>query len=170
MLTIVAIVSLTLALRSDIEPTTFSFNRAEFTRSWNSAAADVGADSLVIGETTWTDRESGVFGFAFSDSMSVLARVESTELSDVQEMAVVGEPQFDGLTTVLEAMEVVIRVAEPQLDEAGRRRVLTDLGVLGADPLDPDRRLTVGTTDLRVAVDAFGGVIGIGATPVGGSR
>ena len=168
-MTIVAMVSFTLALRSDLEPATFGFNRAEFARVWNSAAADVGADSLVVGETTWTDRESGVFGFAFSDSMSVLARVESSELSDVQELAVVGQPQFDGLAAVLDAMNVVIRVAEPQLDEAGRRQVLTDLGVLGADPLDPGRRMTVGTTNFRVAVDAFGGVLGIGATPTGGS-
>lgn len=166
----IAIASLILALRPDTEPTTFAFNRAEFTRTWNGAATEVGANSLIIGETTWTDRESGVFGFAFSESMSVLARVESSEFSNVQEIAVVGEPRLDGLATVLEAMNVVINVTEPELDEVARRQLLTDLGVLGTDPLDPDRRVTVGTTDFRVAVDAFGGVLGIGARSAGGGN
>lgn len=163
---VAAVVLLAIALRSDEAPATFEMNRIEFAREWNSAVARIAAPELNIGETTWTDREAGVFGFAFSDSMSVLGRVESDELSDVVEIAVVGEPRLDGLAKVLDAMRIVIAVTEPGIDETGRQRLLTELGVLGTDPLDPDRRTTVGSTEYRVAVDAFGGVLGIGATPV----
>lgn len=165
-LLVAAVALVGLALRTDDAPATFDFNRIEFARTWNGAAFVIGSADLDIGETTWTDREAGVFGYAFSDSMSVLGRVDSDELSDVVEIAVVGEPGIDGLATVLEAMNIVIAVTEPEIDEAGRQRVLTELGVTGTDPLDPDRRTTAGSTEFRVAVDAFGGVLGIGATPV----
>lgn len=163
---VTAVVLLAIALRSEETPATFEMNRIEFARQWNSAVTQIGAPDLNVGETTWTDREAGVFGFAFSDSMSVLGRVDSDELSDVVEIAVVGEPGLDGLATVLDAMRIVIAVTEPETDETARQRLLTELGVLGSDPLDPDRRTTFGSTEYRVAVDAFGGVLGIGATPV----
>ena len=169
-LLVAAIVLVAIALRSDEAPATFEMNRIEFARHWNSAVARIGSPDLNIGETTWTDREAGVFGFAFSDSMSVLGRVASDEFSDVVEIAVVGEPGLDGLTKVLDAMRIVIAVTEPETDETGRQRLLTELGVLGTDPLDPGRRATVGTTEYRVAVDAFGGVLGIGAQPIGSDR
>lgn len=163
---IAAVVLVAIAVRGDEAPATFEMNRIEFARQWNSAVERIGAPTLNIGETAWTDREAGVFGFAFSDSMSVLGRVASGELSDVVEIAVVGEPELDGLAKLLHAMRIVIAVTEPVTDETARQQILTELGVLGTDPLDPERRTTFGSTEYRVAVDAFGSVLGIGATPV----
>jgi hypothetical protein len=115
----------------------------------------------------WTDEEAGVFGHAFSESLSVIGRVDRTPLQDVEELALVGEPALDGEALVIAGMELVIRVTEPELDTDERTDLLTDLAVLGTLPADPDQRTTAGTTEYRVAADAVGGVLGIGARPVG---
>lgn len=148
-------------------PITFGFDRTEFTELWNEAALDAGQPGLTIPEVVWTDEEAGVFGYAFSETMSVLGRVDRTPLQDVEELAVVGEPAVDGEDIVIAGMDLVIRVTEPELDADERTELLTDLAVLGTLPADPDQRTTAGTTEYRVAADAVGGVLGIGARPVG---
>lgn len=148
-------------------PITFGFDRAEFTDRWNAAALDAGRPALTIPEVVWTDEEAGVFGFAFSETLSVIGRVDRTPIQDVEELALVGEPAVDGEEIVIAGMELVIRVTEPALDAGARTALLTDLAVLGTLPADPDQRTTAGTTEYRVAADAVGGVLGIGARPVG---
>lgn len=148
-------------------PITFGFDRSEFVERWNAAAGQAGEPGLSIGEVVWTDEAAGVFGFAFSESMSVIGRVDRTPLQDVEELALVGEPGLDGETLVVAGMELVIRVTEPGLDAAERAALLEDLAVLGSLPADPDQRTTAGTTEFRVAADPEGGVLGIGARPVG---
>ena len=148
-------------------PITFGFDRTEFTERWNSAALDAGQPGLRIPEVVWTDEEEGVFGYAFSETMSVIGRVDRTPIQDVEELALVGEPAIDGQDLVIAGMELVIRVTEPALNADERSALLTDLAVLGTLPADPDQRTTAGTTEYRVAADAVGGVLGIGARPVG---
>jgi hypothetical protein len=148
-------------------PVTFGFDRIEFVDRWNEAAADIGQRELTISEVVWTDEEAGVFGFAFSETMSVIGRVDRTPIQDVEELALVGEPSEDGEDLVIAGMDLVIQVTEPELDAGERTALLTDLAVLGTLPADPDQRTTAGTTEYRVAADAVGGVLGIGARPVG---
>lgn len=148
-------------------PITFGFDRTEFVDRWNEAARDTGQPDLTIAEVVWTDEEAGVFGFAFSETMSVIGRVDRTPIQDVEELALVGEPSSDGEDFVIAGMDLVIQVTEPELDAGERTALLTDLAVLGTLPADPDQRTTVGTTEYRVAADAVGGVLGIGARPVG---
>ena len=148
-------------------PITFGFDRIEFTERWNEAALDADQPALTIPEVVWTDEQAGVFGFAFSETMSVIGRVDRTPIRDVEELALVGEPAIDGEEFVIAGMELVIRVTEPALGAEERTALLTDLAVLGTLPADPDQRTTAGTTEYRVAADAVGGVLGIGARPVG---
>ncbi len=148
-------------------PITFGFDRTEFVDRWNEAALDAGRPALTIPEVVWTDEEAGVFGFAFSDTMSVIGRVDRTPIQDVEELALVGEPAIDGQDVVIAGMDLVIQVTEPELDAAERSDLLADLAVLGTLPADPDQRTTAGATEYRVAADAVGGVLGIGARPVG---
>ena len=108
-----------------------------------------------------------MFGFAFSESMSVIGRVDRTPIRDVEELALVGEPEIDGEDLVVAGMDLIIRVTEPGLDASQRADLLSDLAVLGTLPADPDQRTTAGTTEYRVAADAVGGVVGIGAKPLG---
>ena len=72
-----------------------------------------------------------MFGHAFSESMSVIGRVDRTPIQDVEELALVGEPGLDGEGLVIAGMELVIRVTEPALDSEERTALLTDLAVLG---------------------------------------
>ena len=148
-------------------PVTFGFDRTEFVERWNDAALEADQPALTIPDVVWTDEEAGVFGFAFSETMSVIGRVDRTPLQDVEELALVGEPALDGEAFVIAGMDLVIRVTEPDLGAADRTALLTDLAVLGTLPADPDQRTTSGTTEYRVAADAIGGVVGIGARPVG---
>ncbi|MDH3249576.1 MAG: hypothetical protein OEQ47_11470 [Acidimicrobiia bacterium] len=148
-------------------PITFEFDRTEFVARWNEAALDAGQPALTIPDVDWTDEEAGVFGYAFSETMSVLGRVDRTPIQDIEELALVGEPAIDGEDLVIAGMELVIRVTEPALGATERTALLTDLAVLGTLPADPDQRTTAGTTEYRVAADAVGGVLGIGARPIG---
>ena len=148
-------------------PITFGFDRIEFVDRWNEAALDAGQPALTIPEVSWTDEEAGVFGFAFSETMSVIGRVDRTPIQDVEELALVGEPAIDGEQLVIAGMDLVIQVTEPTLGADERTALLTDLAVLGTLPADPDQRTEAGTTEYRVAADAVGGVLGIGARPVG---
>jgi hypothetical protein len=148
-------------------PITFGFDRTEFVKRWNEAALEASLPDLTITEVVWTDEEAGVFGYAFSESMSVIGRVDKTPIQDVEELALVGEPTLDGEATVIAGMDLVIRVTEPGLESGERTALLTDLAVLGTLPANPDQRTTAGTTEYRVAADAVGGVLGIGARPVG---
>lgn len=148
-------------------PNTFGFDRTEFVERWNEAALESGEPGLTIPDVAWTDEEAGVFGYAFSESMSVIGRVDRTPLQDVEELALVGEPTLDGEDVVIAGMDLVIQVTQPELNADDRAALLTDLAVLGTLPADPDQRTTAGTTEYRVAADAVGGVLGIGARPVG---
>jgi hypothetical protein len=148
-------------------PITFEFDRTEFVARWNEAALDAGQPTLTIPDVDWTDEEAGVFGYAFSETMSVLGRVDRTPIQDIEELALVGEPASDGEDLVIAGMDLVIRVTEPALGATERTALLTDLAVLGTLPADPDQRTTAGTTEYRVAADAVGGVLGIGARPIG---
>lgn len=148
-------------------PITFGFDRTEFTARWNEAALAAGQPNLTIPEVSWTDEEAGVFGYAFSETMSVLGRVDRTPIQDVEELALIGEPSLDGEDFVIAGMDLVVQVTEPDLTADERTDLLTDLAVLGTLPADPDQRTTAGTTEYRVAADAVGGVLGIGARPIG---
>lgn len=166
-LTLIAIGFLYFFFSTQQSPITFGFDRSEFVARWNDAAAEADQPDLLISEVVWTDEDAGVFGFAFSDSMSVIGRVDRTPIQDVEELALVGEPDLDGERLVVAGMELVIRVTEPGLDTVERTALLEDLAVLGSLPADPDQRTTAGTTEFRVAADPLGGVLGIGARPVG---
>lgn len=148
-------------------PITFGFDRTEFVDRWNAAAAESGEAALTISGVEWTDEEAGVFGYAFSETMSIIGRVDRTPIQDVEELALVGEPSVDGRESVIAGMDLVIRVTEPGLGADERAALLTDLAVLGTLPADPDQRTTAGTTEFRVAADAVAGVLGIGARPIG---
>jgi hypothetical protein len=148
-------------------PITFGFDQSEFVERWNEAALEADLPGLTIPEVAWTDEEAGVFGYAFSESMSVIGRVDRTPIQDVEELALVGEPEIDGEDFVVAGMELIIRVTEPELDASQRADLLADLAVLGTLPADPDQRRAAGTTEYRVAADAVAGVVGIGAKPLG---
>lgn len=156
----VAAVALYLVFR---QPAGFGMSAEGFVERWNSAAAP----ELLIGEVQWTDPEAGVFGFAFTPTLSVLARVDGP-YEQVVDIAVVGEPASDGEDLVLEAMELVVAVTEPELDATDRRDVLQLLSLVNPNrPARPDDSVVVGETRYRVAADVDRGVIGIGARPAG---
>lgn len=162
---LVGVVFLSFFLSTRQEPITFGFDQTEFVALWNEAAADSGHPTLIIEAVRWTDEEAGVFGVAFSDTTSVLGRVETPARQDIEELALVGQPSIDGESFVVAAMDIVIQITEPTLGKADRATVLSELAVLGTLPADPSQRTTAGTTEYRVAADAVNGVIGIGARP-----
>lgn len=148
-------------------PATFAYDRDGFLEAWNEAALAENQPGFNVREFQWTDEEAGVFGFAFSETMSVIGRVDDTPLQEVEELALVGSRQDDGLDAIIAGMDLVIAVTEPGLDAAARADVLAELTVTGVVPADPSRRVTVDTTRYRVAADPANGILGIGATPVG---
>lgn len=146
-------------------PTTFEFTRSAMLERWNAAATAADRPEFLIDEFQWTDEEAGVFGVAFSETMSLLGRVDGTVLDEVEEIALVGSRPEDGTDTIVAGMELVVRITAPELSESQRARLLSDLTLTGTVPADPDQRVTVGTTRFRVAADPANGILGIGAQP-----
>jgi hypothetical protein len=149
------------------DPEVFDFGRAGFVETWNTTADELGQPGLVLPGVSWTDEEAGVFGHAWSPTLSVLGRVEG-RTADVVELVVIGEPERDGEGRVRAAMEILVAVTEPSLDAEGRNSVLERLSLAGAGrPAEPDASVVSGTTRFRSSGDPLRGRIGIGATPVG---
>ena len=147
------------------EDPAFDLDRAELLDAWNEAALAEHRPGLIIREFQWTDEEAGVFGFAFSETMSLLGRVDGTPLDQVEELAFVGSRPDDGLDAIVGGMDLVIAVTEPRLDAGEREAVLAELSMIGTVPADPDGRVTAGSTRYRAAADPPNGVLGIGAVP-----
>lgn len=146
---------------------TFGIGRSGFVERWNDAAPTIGEAGLFIPAVDWTDEEAGVFGYAFSPTLSVLGRVEGP-LGDVVELAVVGTPADDGEERVAAALELAVAVADPGLAPDERRGVLDDLALLGTGrPAAPDVTVDLGGVRYRSASDATAGRIGLGATAIG---
>lgn len=146
----------------------FGIGRSGFVERWNDAAEAMSAPDLVIGDVAWTDEDAGVFGHAFSPTLSVLGRVDGP-LRDVVELAVVGTPGEDGAARVAAALELGIAVADPDLTPDERRRVLDDLALLGPGrPAAPDAGVDLEGVRYRSASDADRGRIGLGAAAIGG--
>lgn len=148
---------------------TFGFDREQFRTEWNRLVTREGLDVFRIDSVEWTDEESGVFGFAFSPTMSIIGRVDPIPIGEVEELALVGRPAVDGRDVVLAGMNLVVAVTEPELTADDRAAVLSRLSVLGAAPADPDERIVAGDTRFRVAADPSTGVLGIGARPAAGA-
>lgn len=162
---LVAVVFVNFFFSTRQQPITFDFDQVEFVEQWNSAAEASNNTALLIGAVQWTDEEAGVFGVAFSETMSILGRVETATRQDIEELALIGQPSIDGEALVVAAMDLMIRVTEPSLNPEARVTVLSELAVLGTLPTDPNQRSTAGSTEFRVAADAANGVVGIGARP-----
>lgn len=144
----------------------FGIGRSGFVERWNEAARTIDMPGLVIPGVDWTDEEAGVFGHAFSPTLSVLGRVEGP-LQDVVELAVVGTPAEDGEERVAAALELAVAVADPALSPDERRGVLDDLALLGPGrPAAPDVTVDLGGVRYRSASDPQAGRIGIGATAI----
>lgn len=152
---------------SETAPATFGYDRGRFLEAWNEAALAENQPGFIVREFQWTDEEAGVFGFAFSETMSLIGRVDGTPLQEVEELALVGSIPEDGLDTIIAGMDLVVAVTEPDLDTDARADVLADLTVTGVVPADPSIRVTIDTTRYRVAADPANGILGIGAAPVG---
>ncbi len=146
-------------------PITFGYDRDGMLEQWNAAVAAADQPALLVGEFQWTDEDAGVFGFAFSETMSLLGRVDGTPLEDVEEIALVGSRSEDGIEAIVAGMRLVVEITESGLNDDQRTELLSDLTVIGIVPADPDRRVTVGTTRYRVAADPANGILGIGAVP-----
>ncbi len=155
------------AFSSQARPATFGYDRSGFREAWNQTALAENRPGFIVREFQWTDKEAGVFGFAFSETMSLIGRVDDTPLQEVEELALVGSRPEDGLDTIVAGMDLVIAVTEPELGADARADVLADLTVTGVVPADPSKRVTVDTTRFRVAADPANGILGIGATAVG---
>ena len=154
------------AFSGQLRPATFGYDRSGLLDAWNQAALAQNQPGFIVREFQWTDEASGVFGFAFSETMSLIGRVDDTPLQEVEELALVGSIPEDGLDTIVAGMDLVVAVTEPDLDAEARADVLAELTVTGVVPADPSRRVTIDTTRYRVAADPDNGILGIGATPV----
>jgi len=155
------------AFSGQVRPATFGYDRSDLLETWNEAAFAENRPGFIVREFQWTDEAAGVFGFAFSETMSLIGRVDDTPLAEVEELALVGSRADDGLETIVAGMDLVIAVTEEELDTEARAEVLAELTLTGVVPADPSRRLTIDTTRFRVAADPENGILGIGATPVG---
>lgn len=163
----VLVVASLIRTAGDADPEVFEFGRAGFVGAWNDATQILGYSDLAIPAVSWTDEEAGVFGHAWSPTLSVLGRVEG-RTADVVELVVIGQPDRDGDDRVRTAMELLVAVAEPSLDAEGRLSVLERLSVTGEyRPVEPDASVVAGTTRFRSSGDRARGRIGIGATPLG---
>lgn len=142
---------------------TFGFGQVGLVTAWNEAALESDQPELFIGEFVWTDEPNGVFGFAFSETMSVVGTVNSGAANQIDELAVIGQPATDGETLVFAAIDLIIQVTEPQLIEQERTSLLADLSVLGTESKPTGAPTVIDGTEYRVAADPDTGVIGIGA-------
>lgn len=146
-----------------VDRATFDFDATELVERWNTAAG--GNPLLTIAPLAPREDESGdlVFGYEWSDDFSLRGRVD-TGSSRVVELTVIGDPERVDGRLIVDAMDLVIRVTEPELDEPARLGALQELGVVGGDPT-ADLRATRGDTDYVVAGSASSSSVGMSAAP-----
>lgn len=161
---VVSVIYFVTSLQIDRE--TFAFDVDELAQRWNTAAEAAELPSLDIELPAVRPDESGdlVFGHAWSDDFSLRGRVDP-ETSMVVELTVIGDPTVVDGAMIVDAMDLVIQVTEPALDDTARLLTLQELGVVGGDPT-ADLRASRGDTDYVVATATSGGAVGMSAAPV----
>lgn len=137
--------------------------------AWNEAALDVGSPEHRIGDLQQTTND--VVGFAWSEDLVIVARVDpdADAPRPVVELAALGSPGRDGIESVLTVLELVVRVAAPELDRTERRAVLADLSLVSdGRPASIDSTTRAGGVEFRASSDPGDDQLGIGAIPLGG--
>lgn len=147
-----------------VERATFEFDVSGLVERWNDAA-QVSAPVLKIYPPAPREDESGdlVFGYEWSNDLSLRGRIDAAS-GLLVEVTVIGDPdEVDG-RLIVDAMELVIQVTEPTLDQSERLGALQELGVVGGDPT-ADLRAMRGDTDYVVAGSASSSSVGLSAAP-----
>ncbi len=164
-LVLVAVVSFFLLTRS--ETATLGLDEASLSQRWNEAVIALRRPDLAMGDLQRTTED--VVGFAWSDDLLVLARVDADAEAPrpVVELAAVGSPGRDGIEPVLTVLELVIQVVDPTLDGAARRAILNDLSLVAADrPAVINAVVRSDGIEFRATSDPDDDQIGIGAVPL----
>ena len=148
-----------------VDRVTFAFDGKGLTERWNEAAAAASLPTLTINIPRSRPDESGdlVFGEEWSEGLSLRGRVDAAT-SLLVELTVIGDPDLVDGGSIVEAMDLLIRVTEPDLGEDERLATLQELGVVGGDPT-ADLRATRGDTDYVVASANQGSTVGMSAAP-----
>jgi hypothetical protein len=162
---IVAVSVLYFVQSLQVDRSTFTFGLDEMTERWNGAASAADAPLLTIDTPTPRLDESGdlIFAHAWSEELSLRGRIDP-DSSNLVELTVIGDPEVVGPDLIVDAMELLIRVTEPDLGAQGRLQTLQELGVVGGDPT-ADLRATRGGTDYVVAGSSASSEVGMSAAP-----
>lgn len=148
-----------LAAADPDDAATLEISTGEFRSRWNEAATTLELPSLQIGESEITsDEAQGSFNVMFADHVGILgsARNDGT-LRDVLIMASAAEQATDNVL-VLGSWATLVMALSPELDQAGRRSVLEDLGVLGGAFTEEGHEATSVKGDVRYRLDMVTGV------------
>jgi hypothetical protein len=147
-----------------IDRLTFPYDAGTFEQRWNHAAAGIDRLELAIDPISPRLDDTGdlVFAHAWSDTFMLRGRIDP-ETDRVVELAVLGDRNVDGGELMVDAMDLLIRSTEPDLDGEQRLSTLQELGLVGGDPT-ADLRAFRGSTDYVVAASGSG-KIGMSAAP-----
>lgn len=149
-----------------MDPPTLGLDEETFTSTWNHAAEEAGRSDLMVGDLQQTADD--VVGFAWSNDLLVLARIETDaeEPRPVVEVAAVGSPGRDGTDNVLAVLELVIAVVAPELGADERSDILTELSLVAENrPALINAVVRHDGIEFRSTSDSDG-EIGIGAVAV----
>jgi hypothetical protein len=144
---------------------TFPFDATTMTERWNQVANDTGRPLLALSAPRLRDNGNGdlIFGHEWTDTFGFRGRID-TESGMLVELSVVGDSAADGGEIIVEAMDLLVRITEPELGNEARIATLQELGVIGGDPF-ADLAATRGDTDYAVALATNGTTIGMSAAP-----
>lgn len=148
-----------------VDRVTFPFDAPTVTERWNATATSTGRMLLALPPPLPTDNGDGdlLFGHEWTDTFGLRGRIDA-ESGMVVELSVVGNREADGGQIIVEAMDLLLRVTQPELNENARIETLQELGVMGGDPF-ADLAATRGDTDYAVALANDGITIGMSAAP-----
>jgi hypothetical protein len=148
-----------------VDRVTFPFDAPTIMERWNQAATATGRPLLTVPAPELRDNGDGdlLFGHDWTGTFGLRGRVDA-ESGMVVELSVIGDRDADGGEIIVEAMDLLLRVTEPDLDEETRIDTLQELGVIGGDPF-ADLAATRGDTDYAVALARDGITIGMSAAP-----
>lgn len=162
LLTVIGLTLLWMATRSP-GPPSFPFDDDGLVAEWNEAALAAGRADLGI--TALQRTTDDTVGFAWSPTLTLVARVETGPERRVVELAALGVPDRDEPEDVVAVFDILLRVADGGLDADQRVAVLESLALADAKP-PASLRTAVRSDRFEFSARSADGQVGLGVIPL----